>query len=63
MNRTLTMRSLATAILLIAAGTAAFAQQTYKTPDEAAEALVSAARADDQKAELVVLGPHGEDIV
>jgi hypothetical protein len=51
------------AALLLASATAAIAQQTYKTPEDAAAALVSAARADDQSAELVVLGPDGEDIV
>jgi len=49
--------------LLLATASAAVAQQTYKTPEEAAAALVGAVRADDLKAELVVLGPGGEDIV
>ncbi len=51
------------ATLLLATLSAAVAQQTYKTPEEAAAALVSAVRADDQNAELVVLGPDGEDII
>jgi Protein of unknown function (DUF2950) len=51
------------ALILLSTAPAALAQQTYKMPDEAAAALVDAARADDQKAELVVLGPDGEDII
>ena len=38
-------------------------QQAFKTPDEAASALVSAAKAGDPKALVTVLGPDGEDIV
>ena len=51
------------AIALLATASTAVAQQSYQTPDEAAAALVSAIRADDQKAELAVLGPDGDDIV
>jgi hypothetical protein len=51
------------AMIVFSTASAALAQHTYKTPDEAAAALVDAARADDQKAELVVLGPDGEDII
>jgi hypothetical protein len=39
------------------------AQQAFKTPDEAASALVDAARAGDGKALVKVLGPDGIDIV
>ena len=39
------------------------AQQAFKTPDEAASALVGAARAGDNKALVNVLGPDGIDIV
>jgi hypothetical protein len=42
---------------------AASAQQAFKTPDEAAGALVDAAKAGDMKALVTVLGPDGEDIV
>ena len=35
----------------------------FKTPDEAASALVSAAKASDMKALVNVLGPDGEDII
>ena len=49
--------------LLCAAASAAVAQQAFKTPDEAAGALVRAAKAGDMKALVTVLGPDGEDIV
>ena len=42
---------------------AAHAQQAFKTPDEAASALVDAAKASDMRALVNVLGPDGEDIV
>lgn len=42
---------------------AASAQQTFKTPDAAAEALVAAARAGDRKALEAVLGPGSAEIV
>lgn len=58
MNRTLV--SLTMAALLCAT---ANAQQTFKTPDEAASALASAAKAGDPKAIVTVLGPDGADIV
>ena len=41
----------------------ATAQQTYKTPQAAVDALVAAAKADDEKAALAVFGKAGEDIV
>ncbi len=50
-------------IALLATVSAAVAQQSYQTPEEAASALVSAVRADDQNAELAVLGPDGDDIL
>jgi hypothetical protein len=55
--------SLATALLLCAAASAASAQQAFKTADEAASALVSAAKTGDRKAIVTVLGPDGNDIV
>ncbi len=39
------------------------AQQAFKTPEEAAAALVAAAKASDMKALVTVLGPDGADIV
>jgi hypothetical protein len=50
-------------ILLSAAASVAFAQEAFKTPDEAASALVSAAKAGDMKALATVLGPDGDAIV
>jgi hypothetical protein len=57
------LASLCTAIALFVPASAAFAQQTYKTPQEAVDALVATARSGDQKAALVVLGRDGEDII
>jgi hypothetical protein len=39
------------------------AQQDYKTPEEAAEALLAGAKSGDTKAALKVLGSDGEDIL
>ena len=50
------------AVVFFAMASAAFAQQDYKTPQDAVDALVAAARSGDQKALLDVLGPGGEDI-
>ena len=61
MNRTLVSLTIAT--LLCTAASIASAQQAFKTPDEAASALVSAAKTGDRKAIVTVLGPDGEDIV
>jgi DUF2950 family protein len=41
----------------------AFAQEQFKSPDDAVNALVSAAKAEDESAILGVLGPDGRDIV
>jgi hypothetical protein len=51
------------ATLLCAATSVASAQEAFKTPEEAASALVSAAKADDMKALATVLGPDGDAIV
>ena len=61
MNKALV--SLTIAALLCTAASIAGAQQAFKTPDEAASALVSAAKTGDRKALVTVLGPDGEDIV
>jgi len=61
MNRILAPLMLA-ATLCVAASIAN-AQQAFKTPDEAASALVDAAKAGDVKLLTKVLGPDGEDIV
>ena len=55
--------SLTIAALLCTAASVVNAQQAFKTPDEAASALVSAAKTGDRKAIVAVLGPEGNDIV
>jgi hypothetical protein len=50
-----------TGLLFVMPGQAS-AQKTFKTPDAAAEALVEAARADDQREILAILGSSGNDI-
>jgi hypothetical protein len=58
------IRSLSIAGLLVSLFAAsAGAQQSFKTPDEAAAALVSAAKAGDRAAVITVLGHGAEDIV
>jgi Protein of unknown function (DUF2950) len=61
MNRALL--SLMIGTLLCSAASSATAQQAFKTPDEAASALVSAAKTGNAKSIVTVLGPDGEDIV
>src|SRR5262245_54787306 len=51
------------ALLVVALTSAASAQQSFKSAQEAADALVAAARSGDRKAVLTVLGRNGEDIV
>jgi len=64
MNRLfVVLTSLTAAILLAASATVAAAQQDFKTPQDAADALVATARSGDQKAALAVLGPDGQDII
>ena len=58
-----TVVSLAIAALLCAAPCVAMAQQAFQTPEEAATALINAAKSGDMKAIVTVLGPNGEDIV
>jgi hypothetical protein len=60
---TLARRGLLTAAVLALAMAAAHAQQSFKTAEEAADALVSAAKTGDRKAVLTVLGQKGADIV
>src|SRR5262245_47498152 len=54
---------LAITALICANACIAHAQQAFKTPEEASRALADAAKADDMKALLTVLGKDGEDIV
>ena len=63
-----TLTSLTAAVLFVAFATfatssLAMAQQDYKTPQDAVDALVATANSGDQKAALVVLGRGGEDII
>lgn len=53
----------AAALLVCAMASTVSAQQSFKTPDEAITALVTAAKAGDRNAVLTVLGPGAEDIV
>src|SRR5262245_3212916 len=55
--------SLTAAVLAFAMGPVANAQQSFKTAQEAVDALVSAAKTGDRKAVLTVLGQDGADIV
>src|SRR5215510_12888717 len=55
--------SLTAAVLTLAMGPVANAQQSFKTAQEAVDALVSAAKTGDRKAVLTVLGRDGADIV
>src|SRR5262245_22162747 len=57
------LASLIAALLAFAMAPVANAQQSFKTAQEAVDALVSAAKTGDQKAVLTVLGRDGADIV
>ena len=66
MNKILKMLTAAILVVTwtsIVASSVALAQQDYKTPQDAVDALVATARSGDQKAALVVLGRGGEDII
>src|SRR5205085_8268461 len=54
---------LLSAMLLFAMASPASAQQSFRTGEEAAEALVSAVRTDDRQRVLAVLGRYGADII
>ncbi len=58
-----TLTALIAALLVAASASAAFAQQDYKSPQDAVDALVATARSGDMKAALEVLGKDGEDII
>ena len=62
MNKTVLGPTLA-AFLCIMATSIACAQQAFKNPDDAARALIDAARTGDRKALVTVLGGDGEVIV
>jgi hypothetical protein len=69
MNKIFTMATAVTAALTLIASAAiatssvALAQEDYKTPQGAVDALVATARSGDEKAALVVLGRGGDDII
>ena len=56
-------RLLTAAALAFALASVASAQQSFKNPEEAVEALVSAAKSQDRKGVLTVLGSDAADIV
>ena len=58
-----TRLALCTAALLVGMMSAAGAQQSFKSADEAMNALASAAKSGDQKAVLAILGKDAEDLV
>jgi hypothetical protein len=57
------LASLTAAVLAFALVSVANAQQSFKTAEEAADALVNAARAGDRTGLLTVLGRDGADII
>jgi Protein of unknown function (DUF2950) len=57
------LASLATATFLVATVPFAVAQETYKTPEDAAAALLAAAKSGDKQDALKVFGPDGEGII
>jgi Protein of unknown function (DUF2950) len=69
MNKIFAIATTLTAAIVVAASASiatssfAFAQEDYKTPQAAVDALVTTARSGDQKEALVVLGHDGEDII
>ncbi|MFY9837655.1 MAG: DUF2950 domain-containing protein [Xanthobacteraceae bacterium] len=69
MNRVFAMATTLTAAIIvvasasIATSSVALAQEDYKTPEAAVDALLATARSGDEKAALVVLGRSGEDII
>jgi len=69
MHKIFTMAAALTAAITVVASASiatsciALAQEDYKTPEAAVDALVATARSGDEKAALVVLGRDGEDII
>ena len=55
--------TLALTMLIAGMVSAAVAQQTFKTPEEAAETFVAGLRAGDNKAVNAILGPGGEELL
>ncbi len=54
---------LTAAAFILGSASIAFAQQDFRTPQEAADALIAAAKSDDPKAALAVFGRDGEEII
>jgi hypothetical protein len=52
-----------TAMLVLALSSLAQAQQRFKTPEEAVQALVNAARSGDSKSVVSILGPGSQELV
>jgi hypothetical protein len=63
MNKIFAMLTSLAASMIVASASIAAAQQAYKTPEAAVDALVVTAKSGDQKEALVVLGRDGEDII
>jgi len=57
------LASLAAACVLIGTASLAVAQQSFKTPEDAVEALFAAAKSGDNNAALTVFGPEGAGII
>jgi Protein of unknown function (DUF2950) len=55
--------SFAAAMMVVGWAPIACAQENYKTPEAAVDALVATAKSGDKKAALAVLGRDGEDII
>lgn len=51
------------AMLILALSSLAQAQQRFRTPEEAAQALVNAARSGDSKSVVSILGPGSQELV
>ena len=62
-SRCLRLAHLAMVVGGLVIASAAMAQQGFRSPEEAAEALVAAVRADDQKEVVKVLGPGSMDVI
>jgi hypothetical protein len=58
-----TLPSFAAAMTVVAWASIACAQENYRTPEAAVDALVATAKSGDKKAALAVLGRYGEDII
>ncbi len=63
MLTSLAATALVVALASIAGSSVALAQQDYKTPQAAVDALIATAKSGDQNAALIVLGRGGEDII